>query len=349
MAYVRWTKPEQIPPPLPSHISRTYIPSPNGALELLSAYPPASYTGPAKTPFFFQHGGFGHASVWLGYMTFFSQVHNIPCYALSVRGHGFSWYPSYFRMVYGTTKRKIADDLVTGIKYAQREQEESTGRKTEVVLVGHSSGGGLAQIILDAKDVHVTGLVLLAAIPCYGSLGVYWRWCKMDPFVFIRNYLYFNHPNSALSSLRLVKNAFFCPEMPDERVDAFAKQMSYYESLLWPFGMFLRFVNVKNIIPQILGWGTGSRVLFLNAEKDALIGIHHSTRAIDVYRTSVSQLGKEKKVEAEVDNVKLDEATGESEGNGVMFRIVKGAGHHVQNDLQWEDGAQKLLEFYEQL
>jgi len=169
MSYLCWSKPELIPSPLAPYIERTFISSPSGPLELLSAYPPASYTGPAKTPFFFQHGGFGHASVWLEYMTFLSQVHNIPCYAISTRGHGFSWYPSWFRMVYGTSKRKLADDLVTGIKYAQQDQEKKTGKRMDIVLVGHSSGGGLAQIILDAKDVYVAGLVLLAAIPCYGS------------------------------------------------------------------------------------------------------------------------------------------------------------------------------------
>lgn len=96
-------------------------------------------------------------------MSYLSQAHNIPCYALSLRGHGLSWYPSFISMVWFTTKRALANDLVSGIKYVEGKE------KTEVVLVGHSSGGGLSQIILDAGDVNVAGLVLAASIPCYGS------------------------------------------------------------------------------------------------------------------------------------------------------------------------------------
>ena len=48
MSYLRWSKPELIPSTLAPYIERTFISSPSGPLELLSAYPPTSYTGPAK-------------------------------------------------------------------------------------------------------------------------------------------------------------------------------------------------------------------------------------------------------------------------------------------------------------
>lgn len=66
-------------------------------------------------------------------------------------------------MVYGTTKRALADDFVAGIEFV-RERE---GR--DVVLVGHSSGGGLSQFILSEGDVRVKGLVLLGAVLGTGS------------------------------------------------------------------------------------------------------------------------------------------------------------------------------------
>ncbi|KAF2838796.1 alpha/beta-hydrolase [Patellaria atrata CBS 101060] len=331
MSYLRFTKPDRTSTPLPSHITRIFVPSPDGPLELLSAQSPSSYNGPAKAPFFFAHGGTGHASVWLEWMTFFSQRHNIPCYALSIRGHGFSWYPSYIRMVYFTSKRALADDLVTGIKYAQQKEQKKTGKPTDIVLVGHSSGGGLSQIVLSSKDVQAKGLALVASIPCYGSFGVYWRWWTMDPWFVMRQWIHFMHPNSPLSSRRLVKQAFFCDAYPDERVDEFAKEMSYYESYLWPIGMmFGSFVNVKNILQQIVGWGIGERVLILAAENDRLMSVEQMQRAADTYRTGVTDLVGTKKLE--------------TKRQGVRFGLVRGAGHHLQNDLQWEDGAEKFLD-----
>jgi pimeloyl-ACP methyl ester carboxylesterase len=70
---------------------------------------------------------------------FFALRHDVPCYAVSYRGHGASWYPFFLRM-YFTTKRSAADDLVAAIKFVRQKE----GR--EVVLVGHSSGGALASL-----------------------------------------------------------------------------------------------------------------------------------------------------------------------------------------------------------
>ncbi|KAJ8456350.1 hypothetical protein ONZ45_g18757 [Pleurotus djamor] len=169
MFYLRFTKPVTKPYPLPPGLVRGHIDGPGGKLELIIAEPPSTYTGPRKRPVFFSHGGFGFAGEWAEWMAYLSQVHNIPCYAVSLRGHGFSWHPSYIRMVFFTTKRTLANDLVAGIKWAEKRERSLTDREVEVVLVGHSSGGGLAQIILDAGDVTVAGLVLAASIPCYGS------------------------------------------------------------------------------------------------------------------------------------------------------------------------------------
>lgn len=87
----------------------------------------------------------------------------VSCYAVSLRGHGNSWHPSFLRMVYGTTRKALESDLVAGIRYVQ-DMENS-----EVVLVGHSSGGGLSQAVLSTGDVSVKGLALLGAVPAFGS------------------------------------------------------------------------------------------------------------------------------------------------------------------------------------
>lgn len=70
---------------------------------------------------------------------YFSQ-HGTPCYALSLHRHGNSWYPSFLRMLYWTTKRMLANDLVVGVKYVQELESEKRGEKVEVILVGIQMG-----------------------------------------------------------------------------------------------------------------------------------------------------------------------------------------------------------------
>lgn len=159
--WLRWTKLAGPPPPLPQGIERLFVLTPGGPLEILYAAPGAAAKKSA-TPLFFLHGGMGSARVWLEYMQFLS-ARGIPCYSLSLRGHGGSWHPSFLRMVYGTTKSALADDLIAGIKWVE-EREGSL-----VVLCGHSSGGGLSQFVLSERDVRVKGLVLMGAVPGFGS------------------------------------------------------------------------------------------------------------------------------------------------------------------------------------
>lgn len=159
--WLRWTKPTGPPSALPQGIERLFVSTAGGPLELLYAAP-----GPkakkTTTPLFFLHGGMGSAWVWLEYMQFLSS-RGIPCYALSLRGHGESWHPSFLRMVYGTTKSALADDLVAGIRWV--EQREGS----QVVLCGHSSGGGLSQFVLSERDIRIKGLALMGAVPGFGS------------------------------------------------------------------------------------------------------------------------------------------------------------------------------------
>jgi len=114
----------------------------------------------------FAHGGMGSAWVWHEYMRYLA-ANGITSYAVSTRGHGASWHPSFLRMLYATTTRDLADDLVAGVKAVQEREREETG--SEVVLVGHSSGGGLSQFIVAEGDVRVKGLGLLGAVPGTGS------------------------------------------------------------------------------------------------------------------------------------------------------------------------------------
>lgn len=162
-----WRRPKRPLHVLPSAIERLFVETPGGNIEVLYAKPKTSSAGP-QSPVFFVHGGMGGAWVWIEYLEYFS-ARGIPCYAVSMRGHGDSWCPSFLRLVYCTTKSMLADDVVAGIRWAQ---EREGGR--EVVLAAHSSGGGLSQYILSDRRIRVKGLALVAAVPGFGS---YVLWC----------------------------------------------------------------------------------------------------------------------------------------------------------------------------
>jgi pimeloyl-ACP methyl ester carboxylesterase len=53
--------------------------------------------------------------------------------------------------------------------WLQELESEKRREKVEAVLVGHSNGGGLNQLILSEGDVKAKALVLVETIPCFGS------------------------------------------------------------------------------------------------------------------------------------------------------------------------------------
>lgn len=193
--WLRWRRPTETLYPLPSGVERLFVDTPGGKLEMLYAAPqppfpfsPSSSSSSSKSPsppspddgtntragadkeasrpfMYFVHGGMGGAWVWLEYMGFLA-ARGVPCYAVSLRGHGASYYPSFLRMVYATTMGMLAEDALAGLCWVQREHGRRMG---EAVLVGHSSGGGLCQLLLSEKLVTVKGLVLVASVPGYGS------------------------------------------------------------------------------------------------------------------------------------------------------------------------------------
>ncbi|KAJ0158917.1 hypothetical protein CTA2_10645 [Colletotrichum tanaceti] len=342
--WLYWTAPTDEPPAAPEGLTRYWVETPSGKIEVLSNQGANPTT--TKTPIFFVHGGMGSAWVWTEYMQYFAK-HGIPCYAVSLRGHGNSWHPSYMRMVYLTTRQNLSDDAIAAIKWVQERQG------SEVLLVGHSSGGGLAQGILSAKQAHVKGLALLGAVPGFGSYGVYANWAMFDPWFAIRMIFHGWHPNSPLSHPFLVKQAFFGDQMSDSAVLKFQKHVNRYESFLWPISMMRPFTTAASIVNSIGGWGGGSgeRIMVMTGTQDKMMTHGVMSKLAVFYRTALAELVGSKKLDAKVDEVKplSGEGGNDDEGSGVRLAWVPGAGHHLQNDIMWEVGAKKLLGFHEQL
>ncbi|CAG8951523.1 hypothetical protein HYFRA_00007439 [Hymenoscyphus fraxineus] len=345
-------------PPLPQNITRHFISTPNGKLEILSALPPSSIPSQSKA-LLFLHGGFGHATVWLPYLSYFSS-RGFRCYALSVRGHGASWKPGFFHMVWRTGKRDMAEDLGYGLTWVsafEAAMRRGGFEEEDLVLIGHSAGGGLSQQFLSEGLGTVGGLVIMAGVPCFGALidgrlSVYAAWFRIDPWFPLRYFFRdFLHPRSPLSSTTLVHRAFFSPEYPVDKVRTFSQGLAEYESMLWPTGMMFSFANPTHILKNILGSNKNQnqrKLLIIAGEKDALVTLPIMQRLAGLYQKAARKLvGVSSPQEKEKEKGKEGEVM-----NGediVGLEVVKKSGHHIQNDLYWEDGAKKILEFVEQL
>ncbi|KAF6809630.1 alpha beta hydrolase fold protein [Colletotrichum sojae] len=340
--WLYWRAPAGEPEAPPKGLTRYWVETPSGRIEVLSNQ--GANPNTAKTPIFFIHGGMGSAWVWTEYMQYLAQ-HDVPCYAVSLRGHGNSWHPSYLRMVYFTTRQQLADDAIAAIKWVQDRQG------SEVLLVGHSSGGGLSQGILSAGQAHVKGLALLGAVPGFGSYGVYANWAMFDPWFTVRMLFHGWHPNSPLSHPFLVKQAFFGDHMTEAGLLNFQKHVNRYESFLWPISMMKPFAKAANIINAIGGWGSGERIMVLTGTQDRMMTRGVMNKLAATYRDAFSALAGGKKLDAKDEEVRpLAGKDGQDEGgHGVRLAWVPGAGHHLQNDVMWEVGARKLLDFYERL
>ncbi|EEU42433.1 uncharacterized protein NECHADRAFT_68995 [Fusarium vanettenii 77-13-4] len=314
--WLHFRRPTGPPTPVPDGLERLWVDTPEGRLELLSNTPSIVQEGRGP-PIVFCHGGMGGAWVWTEYLQYFAAC-GIQCYAVSLRGHGESWHPSYLQMVFATPRSALAEDLVAAIEWVQVHEE------SEVILAGHSSGGGLSQGILGDGLVKVKALALLGAVPAYGSMGVYMNWWKLDPWFTIRLMLHGWHSNSPLSHPKLTQRAFFGDRFPLSSVIPFQRRMNRYESYLWPFSMMQPFAKGSSILRQIRNDGSsGEKVLVMAGTQDKLMTPKVTEETAEFYRA----------------------AAGEKR-EGVRVSFVDGAGHHLQNDVQWKESAGKLFQFY---
>lgn len=252
----------------------------------------------------------------------------------------------------------MALDVTEGIRHVI-DKHRFEGRP-DIVPVAHSAGGALLQYILseglhsspnskktDTQTYAVGRIGLLAVIPCYRSVGIYWGWIKVDPFFPLRMYLlHFGHPRSPLSSTRLVKQAFFCDECPDERVREFETQeMAPYESMAWPLAALGRFADPEKIV-RAIGLSTPSgrgseedlrpRVLLIAGEKDIPIKLEVMAKLVRLLRAAVRLV---------LGSTENEGDSHEGIKDGVEFRVVQGSGHQLMNDIYWERCAEKVLGF----
>ena len=356
---LRW---RQQPPqyrPLPPHIERTFVPTPSGDLELLISRPKQFNTSPSRVrqpPVLFVHGGFGSAGVWLEWMTYLHESgYNGILYACSLRNHGASYSVPFWKMVWQTPLEACATDLLACLKHAKADAGE------DLVLIGHSSGGGLSQYVLSKGECQARALCLVDAIPHFGSFDVYWNWFKQDPWFPMRSWLHLQHPTSPLSSVSLVHGAFFGSRYPRSRVPEFMRWMPAYESMRWPMGMTGNFgdwwrgrctwLEPRSILKSIArppNERNLDRVCIVVGSEDMMMDLGMCRRQAAEYREANSEAERETEplsVSYRRGNDEMIDGVRIEKNQGVRLVVVEGAGHHSQNDVQCESGAEALRQW----
>ncbi|TFK62566.1 alpha/beta-hydrolase [Pluteus cervinus] len=344
-----WSRPTGGPRPTPDGIERTFLSTPSGPLDLHFALPTttsplASSTNP---PLLFIHGGFGSSLCYKNYLPFFSSF-GYSSYAISLRGHGDSYNPGYLKL-YFTSRQTFLSDLRYAIRHIQ------TIHGTSPILIGHSAGGGLAQDLIAQNLEPISGLVLLSAIPGYGSYLVNFNWLKFDPYMTIRMvFLHFFHPRSPLSSTSLVHTAFFSSQMPLPQIREVERTMAHYESMFWPLSMRRQFVDPVKVIKNLLGtWaderklrgnktaGQSGRILVVAGEGDKLMTLDLMTKLAEWYRAALITIRLQEKKDDNDESPDIEEG---DEGQ-VELKVAPGVGHHMMLDVRWRESAEIVLEW----
>ena len=114
----------------------------------------------------------------------------------------------------------------------------------------------------------------------------------------------------------------------------------------------LRFVSYSKVVLSIRGWEkpNSNRLLVIAGPQDAIMPIWIMRKMAIAYRQSVRTLSQQKKLDIgnrAAATSGLDKE--ESVADGVEHFIIEGEAHHAQNGPNWEEGAQKILKFYNQL
>jgi hypothetical protein len=163
------------------------------------------------------------------------------------------------------------------------------------------------------------------------------------------------HSKYILVNTKQVHDAFFTPETPTSVVKSLERLLSPYESMLWPMQALFKFVTGPDVLSSITGWTTkksttankdvvSQNMLVLAAEHDVLCTPPILQDAAERYRSAFVQMVGQGKVDG-VSKINIQS----DEEKGVRFRIVKGLGHHLQNHVEWERGAEEVLEWVEEL
>ena len=174
-------------------------------LEILSRLP---VEGAHPIPLLFIHGMLHDARCWDGHFLEYFARHGYASHAVNLRGHGRSEGRERLRWT------RIAD-FVKDVASAVRRLPAPP------VLIGHSMGGFIIQKYLEQH--RSPGAVLLSSPSPRGLLPTALRIARRHPLVFARTNLTMSL-KPVIAAPALVREAFYSPDLPDERLVEYWKQ-----------------------------------------------------------------------------------------------------------------------------
>jgi pimeloyl-ACP methyl ester carboxylesterase len=235
--------------------------SPAPDLELRTAAAPDS-TGP---PLLFVHGAYVGAWCWAEHFLPALADRGYTAHAVSLRGHGESG---------GRLATAGLCDFVADLRRVVSRLDAAP------VLVGHSMGGVVVQRYL--KQYDAPGAVLMASLPPQGMAGLTAQFAARDPALWV-GFGALQTFGPGVASPRLVRRALLSDDVPDERLAAYASQVTQ-ES---PRAL------AELAGPVVTGSLPDVRTLVVGADEDAIVprwAVEATARAFDTDPTFVPRV-----------------------------------------------------------
>jgi len=213
----------------------------------------------ASPPLLFMHGGWHGA--WCWDQGFLERVagQDFEVHAMSLRGHGESAGREHLRR---TRVRDFVDDI----------EEVADSLPSPPVVIGHSMGGFLTQKLMERRRLR--GAVLLASMPPDGVGEFLGRLLRTDPVGVLQANLTLRL-TSVISTPDRVRRLFFSARTPDEEVELIASRLGDEA--------FLAYLDM--VFADLCEPATGTPVLVLGAERDAIFPVETTRRIAAAYAT----------------------------------------------------------------
>jgi pimeloyl-ACP methyl ester carboxylesterase len=230
-------------------------------LETLTHKPEAN---PHPTPLLFVHGAWHGAWCWEDHFLPYFAQHGYTSHAVDLRGHGKSEGGDRLR---GTSISHYVSDLTQIIGKLERPP----------VLIGHSLGGLVVQKYLEKHQAPAA--VLLASVPPGGVL-------RTTLSIAVRHTLPFLKANLTMKlypivgTPQLTREAFFSPDMPDEKIKAHFARIQNESYRAFIDMMVLSLPHPKRVNTPILVLGGGRDTIFNRKEVEATARAYHTKAEI---------------------------------------------------------------------
>lgn len=161
---------------------------------------------------------------------------------------------------------------------------------------------------------------------------------------------------SLLPTTTHVRRAWFSPEYPSDKLQEVMKYMPEIETFFCGIELCFPFASCRHIVQNLLGWSAdkleSQKILVISGSADKLMDPSTMRQLSKCYRDAIQYVMPER-ASPVIDTAGDEDNTGklfeENQGSGIRMVVVNGAGHHIQNDIQWEIGAERVADFLQQL